>query len=131
MSNDYPSIKRFEEYTPALTVQDVPSRGRVSRIMGNKVPRMYSFMSDLEKRYFAIAEYSATAIRRPEIGRVDLDRGCGMDQDRAGQQNDRLYRAVRRQLLSKRTDRVRAGRHRRGRTEAVQHGLRHQRPGRG
>ena len=35
-------------YKPWLTVQDFPSTGRASRILGNKTKRVHHFFSDLE-----------------------------------------------------------------------------------
>lgn len=46
-----------EDYKPWIVIQDVPSRGRVSRINGIKTHRQHEFMSDLETRYFYIVEY--------------------------------------------------------------------------
>lgn len=50
------------DYKPWLTVQDVPSAGRTHREIGMKVPRQYTFFSDLENRYFNIIEYSFSVV---------------------------------------------------------------------
>ena len=50
------------DYRPWLSVQDVPSAGRTHREMGMKVPRQYTFFSDLENRYFNILEYSFSVV---------------------------------------------------------------------
>ncbi|MEK4950812.1 TnsA endonuclease N-terminal domain-containing protein [Bacillus sp. FSL W8-1127] len=49
---------RGANYKPWLTIQDVPSSGRVSRIKGNKINRQHEMFSDLERNYFYISEFS-------------------------------------------------------------------------
>lgn len=51
-----------KEYKPWLTIQDVPSNGRVSRIRGIKVNRQHEVFSDLEKKYLYILEFSEKVI---------------------------------------------------------------------
>ncbi|WP_368657332.1 TnsA endonuclease N-terminal domain-containing protein [Metabacillus halosaccharovorans] len=46
------------EYKPWLNIQDVSSLGRSSRPKGIKTERQYEFLSDLERNYFYLAEYS-------------------------------------------------------------------------
>lgn len=46
------------DYKPWITIQDVPSLGRVTRLKGIKVPRQFEFLSDLERNYFYLLEYS-------------------------------------------------------------------------
>jgi hypothetical protein len=46
------------EYKPWLTIQDVASEGRASRIKGIKTKRKHEFLSDLERDYFYILEFS-------------------------------------------------------------------------
>jgi hypothetical protein len=46
------------EYKPWLHIQDVSSLGRSTRLKGIKVPRQYEFLSDLERNYFYLLEYS-------------------------------------------------------------------------
>lgn len=48
----------FEQYQPWLTVRDVPSTGRVARIPGTKINRIYHTLSDLERNAFLIFEWS-------------------------------------------------------------------------
>jgi len=45
-------------YRPWLTVQDVPSTGRSSRVRGWKAQRIHHFLSDLETRYFYLLDWS-------------------------------------------------------------------------
>lgn len=46
------------DYKPWVTIQDVPSLGRVTRLKGMKIPRQFEFLSDLERNYFYLLEYS-------------------------------------------------------------------------
>lgn len=46
------------EYKPWIRIQDVPSLGRSSRIKGIKTGRQHEFLSDMERNYFYILEYS-------------------------------------------------------------------------
>lgn len=50
------------EYKPWLHIQDVPSLGRSTRLKGNKVPRQYEFLSDLERDYFYLLEFSDVVV---------------------------------------------------------------------
>lgn len=50
------------DYVPWLRVQDVPSRGRSHKIPGVKVDRMHHFLSDLERSYFLVAEFSEDVV---------------------------------------------------------------------
>jgi hypothetical protein len=49
-------------YKPWLTIQDVPSVGRVTRLFGLKTGRQHDFFSDNETNYFYIAEFSNVTI---------------------------------------------------------------------
>lgn len=49
-------------YKPWLTIQDVPSIGKVSRLLGIKTRRQHDFFSDNETNYFYIAEFSDLTI---------------------------------------------------------------------
>ncbi|UVK83117.1 TnsA endonuclease N-terminal domain-containing protein [Pseudomonas sichuanensis] len=49
-------------YVPWLRVQDVPSRGRSHKILGVKVDRIYHLLSDLERSYFLVAEFSEDVV---------------------------------------------------------------------
>lgn len=42
---------QFENYKPWLTIQDVPSLGRVTRLKGLTTNRQHEFLSDLERDY--------------------------------------------------------------------------------
>ena len=45
-------------YKPWIKIQDVPSLGRSTRLKGIKTGRQHEFLSDMEKNYFYILEYS-------------------------------------------------------------------------
>lgn len=47
-----------KSYKPWLTIQDVPSRGRVSRIPGGKTGRLHHLLSDHESAAFFLLEWS-------------------------------------------------------------------------
>lgn len=49
-------------YKPWLTIQDVPSEGRVHRIRGNKTGRIHQLMSDLERDFFYLMEWADEVI---------------------------------------------------------------------
>ncbi|MBU5437096.1 TnsA endonuclease N-terminal domain-containing protein [Tissierella sp. MSJ-40] len=51
-----------ENYKPWILIQDVPSRGRATRLKGIKTNRQHEFLSDLERNYFYILEYSDIVI---------------------------------------------------------------------
>lgn len=46
------------DYKPWLIIQDVSSLGRSTRLKGVKIARQYEFLSDLERNYFYLLEYS-------------------------------------------------------------------------
>lgn len=50
------------DYKPWVTIQDVPSLGRSTRLKGIKIPRQFEFLSDLERNYFYLLEYSDLVI---------------------------------------------------------------------
>ncbi|MCT4605725.1 MAG: TnsA endonuclease N-terminal domain-containing protein [Marinisporobacter sp.] len=45
------------EYIPWITIQDVSSKGRSTRLKGIKTNRQHEFLSDMERDYFYILEY--------------------------------------------------------------------------
>ena len=51
-------ISYGKEYKPFISIQDVPSLGRSSRIHGIKTDRQHEFLSDLERNYFLMLEYA-------------------------------------------------------------------------
>lgn len=51
---------RLNEYKPWLTIQDVPSEGRASRIKGIKTGRKHELLSDMERDYFYILDFLDT-----------------------------------------------------------------------
>lgn len=46
------------DYKPWIKIQDVPSYGRATRVKGIKTNRQHEFLSDMERDYFYILEYS-------------------------------------------------------------------------
>lgn len=46
-----------KDYKPWLTVQDFPSKGRVTRVFGWKTKRIHHFFTDSEARYFYLLEW--------------------------------------------------------------------------
>lgn len=46
------------DYKPWLNIQDVSSLGRSTRLKGIKTERQHEFLSDLERNYFYLTEYS-------------------------------------------------------------------------
>lgn len=50
------------DYKPWLVIQDVSSLGRSTRLKGIKIPRQYEFLSDLERNYFYLLEYSDSIV---------------------------------------------------------------------
>ncbi|WP_253417459.1 TnsA endonuclease N-terminal domain-containing protein [Pseudomonas sp. GGS8] len=49
-------------YVPWLRVQDVPSRGRSHKIPGVKVDRIHHLLSDLERSYHLVCEFSEDVV---------------------------------------------------------------------
>jgi hypothetical protein len=49
---------RGPEYKPWLNIQDVSSSGRSTRLRGIKTRRQHEFLSDFEKNYFYLSEFS-------------------------------------------------------------------------
>lgn len=52
----------LSNYKPWLTIQDVPSRGRVHREIGWKTSREHHLLSDLEKNYLYICDWADNVI---------------------------------------------------------------------
>lgn len=50
------------EYRPWLKIQDVASLGRATRLKGIKTGRQHEFLSDMERNYFYILEYSDNVV---------------------------------------------------------------------
>jgi len=46
------------DYKPWLNIQNVSSKGRSTRLKGIKTNRQHEFLSDLERNYFYLTEYS-------------------------------------------------------------------------
>ncbi len=57
-SDNYEKQERGTEYKPALLIQDVPSRGRQTRVKGIKSIRQHDLMSDLERDFRYYLEFS-------------------------------------------------------------------------
>ncbi len=53
---------RGADYQPWLTVQDVPSQGLASRILGHKTKRVHHLLSKLETDFFCLLEFSPGVI---------------------------------------------------------------------
>eukprot|EP01132_Coremiostelium_polycephalum_P008272 gene8272-10164_t len=49
-------------YVPWLRVQDVPSIGRSHKIQGVKIERIHHLLSDLERSYFLVCEFSENVV---------------------------------------------------------------------
>ncbi|RHW34812.1 heteromeric transposase endonuclease subunit TnsA [Neobacillus notoginsengisoli] len=49
---------QLKEYKPWLTIHDVPSIGNSSRLKGWKTSRIHHFLSNVEKNYFFLLEWS-------------------------------------------------------------------------
>lgn len=52
-------LGRGIDYKPWITIQDVPSKGRATRLKGIKTGRQHEFLSDMERNYFYFLEYSS------------------------------------------------------------------------
>lgn len=50
------------DYVPWLRVQDVPSMGRSWKIQGVKIERIHHLLSDLERAYFLVCEFSEDVV---------------------------------------------------------------------
>lgn len=55
--NEKRGVGELREYKPWLTIQDMPSLGRVSRIKGIKTGRLHHLFTDNETRYFYLMEF--------------------------------------------------------------------------
>lgn len=53
---------RGEQYRPWLTVSDIPSRGRSTRIFSHKANRIVHLLTDTQLRYFYLLEWSESVI---------------------------------------------------------------------
>jgi hypothetical protein len=69
----YEQIPRGKEYTPAITIQDVPSLGRSSRIYGIKTDRQHDFLSDNERNFYYYLVFSSEVIDIREQFPLQLD----------------------------------------------------------
>ena len=69
----YDQILRGKEYKPAITIQDLPSLGRSSRIQGMRTGRQHEFLSDMERNYFHILNFSENVIDIREQFPLQLD----------------------------------------------------------
>lgn len=52
----------LNEYKPWLTIQDLPSKGRATRIYGWKTRRIHHFFSDIQTRFFYLLEWEESII---------------------------------------------------------------------
>jgi hypothetical protein len=69
----YDQIPRGKDYKPAITIQDVSSLGRSSRILGIRTGRQHSFLSDMERNYCHILNFSDVVIDIREQFPMQLD----------------------------------------------------------
>jgi len=69
----YDQIPRGKDYEPAVTIQDVSSLGRSSRISGIRTGRQHDFLSDMERNYFHILNFSDAVIDIREQFPLQLD----------------------------------------------------------
>ncbi|AOY74999.1 heteromeric transposase endonuclease subunit TnsA [Clostridium formicaceticum] len=51
-----------KNYIPWLTIQDFPSKGRASRLVGWKTDRIHHFLTDTETRYFYLLEWNDSVV---------------------------------------------------------------------
>lgn len=51
-----------KEYIPWIRIQDVASLGRVTRVKGIKTGRQHELLSDMERNFFYILEFSSDVI---------------------------------------------------------------------
>lgn len=51
-----------KEYIPWIKIQDVASSGRVTRVKGIKTGRQHELMSDMERNYFYLLEFSKEVV---------------------------------------------------------------------
>ena len=73
MVDIYEQIPRGKEYKPAITIRDLPSLGRSSRISGIRTGRQHDFLSDRERNYFHILNFSDVVIDIREQFPMQLD----------------------------------------------------------
>lgn len=69
-----------KDYKPWLTIQDVPSTGRVSRVKGWKTGRLHHLMSDHEKRYFFLLEWADNVLDIREQYPLDREKTISIAQ---------------------------------------------------
>ena len=70
-----------KDYRPWLTVQDVPSNGRVHRPYSFKTERIHHLLSDIEYRHFLILDWSEKVSDVREQFPLDLDKTKAIAKD--------------------------------------------------
>lgn len=50
------------DYKPWLTIQDFPSMGRATRVLGWKTKRLHHFFSDIQLKYFYLLEWEQSVV---------------------------------------------------------------------
>lgn len=65
-----------KNYKPWLTIQDVPSDGRVTRCQGWKTKRIHHLMSDHETRYFFLLEWATDVVDILEQFPLEREKTC-------------------------------------------------------
>ncbi len=95
------------DYQPWLKIQDVSSSGRSTRLKGIKTNRQHEFLSDLERNYFYLTEFSDFIVGIREQGDLQtgwnrereagetimyaIFSGCHCDQKFIGTKQKRIY----------------------------------------
>ncbi|OAH57955.1 transposase [Domibacillus aminovorans] len=69
-------------YKPWLTIQNVPSSGRVHRFKGWKTNRIYHFLSDLERDYCYLLDWSEDVIDIREQFPLDQEKTIQIAEDK-------------------------------------------------
>lgn len=71
-----------KEYKPWLTIQDFPSMGRCSRLLGWKSSRVHHLFSDIETRFFYLMEWEEQVVDiRESFPMMDLEEVIGDKDD--------------------------------------------------
>lgn len=71
-----------ESYVPWNKIQDFPSNGRVSRIFGTKIRRIFHFFSDVETNFFYLMQWEEVVIDiRESFPLLDLQETLSEEKD--------------------------------------------------
>ena len=72
-TSEYNEIPRGKDYKPAIKIQNLSSLGRSSRIFGIRTGRQHDFLSDMERNYFHILNFSDDIVDIREQFPLQLD----------------------------------------------------------